>query len=89
MEPASGRLTGDDSGPGRRPEVEQILEFVLGHGPLSGKTVLVTAGGTRESIDEVRFIGNSSSGRMGRITMLVPSGSCQRACHICSMAASI
>ena len=65
MQPASGRLTGQDSGPGRLPEVDQILEFVLGHGPLSGKTVLVTAGGTRESIDEVRFIGNASSGRMG------------------------
>jgi len=64
MQPASGRLTGSDSGVGRLPEVEKIIAFALG-GPLSGKSVLVTAGGTRESIDEVRFIGNRSSGRMG------------------------
>ena len=64
MEPASGRLTGSDSGVGRLPEVADIIKFALG-GPLSGKKVVVTAGGTRESIDEVRFIGNRSSGRMG------------------------
>lgn len=64
MEPASGRLTGEDSGVGRMPEVEQIVDFCFGN-TLSGKTVVVTAGGTRESIDEVRFIGNRSSGRMG------------------------
>ena len=65
LEPASGRLTGSDSGPGRMPEPEAIVEFVLGAGSLSGKKVVVTAGGTREQIDAVRFIGNSSSGRMG------------------------
>ncbi len=64
MEPASGRLTGSDSGVGRLPEVDDIIAFALG-GPLAGKTVLVTAGGTREAIDEVRYIGNNSSGRMG------------------------
>ena len=64
MEPASGRLTGADSGIGRMPEVADIVAFCLS-GPLSGKRILVTAGGTREAIDEVRFIGNSSSGRMG------------------------
>ncbi len=64
MQPASGRLTGSDSGVGRLPEVEDIISFALG-GPLSGKRVVVTAGGTREPIDEVRFIGNHSSGRMG------------------------
>ena len=64
MKPASGRLTGSDSGVGRLPEVEDIMSFALG-GPLSGKRVVVTAGGTREPIDEVRFIGNHSSGRMG------------------------
>ncbi len=64
MQPASGRLTGSDSGIGRLPEVEDIMSFALG-GPLSGKRVVVTAGGTREPIDEVRFIGNHSSGRMG------------------------
>ena len=64
MQPASGRLTGSDSGVGRLPEVEDIMSFALG-GPLSGKRVVVTAGGTREPIDAVRFIGNHSSGRMG------------------------
>lgn len=64
MEPASGRLTGSDSGVGRLPEVEDIIAFALG-GPLSGKRIVVTAGGTREPIDQVRFIGNHSSGRMG------------------------
>jgi phosphopantothenoylcysteine decarboxylase/phosphopantothenate--cysteine ligase len=47
------------------PEPEQIAEFVLSAGALRGKTVVVTAGGTKEPIDSVRFIGNSSSGRMG------------------------
>lgn len=65
LDPASGRLTGSDSGPGRMPEPEDIVSYVLGTGPLSGKKVIVTAGGTREQIDAVRFIGNSSSGRMG------------------------
>lgn len=64
MEPASGRLTGSDSGVGRMPEVEDIVDFCFGKS-LSGKKVIVTAGGTREAIDEVRFIGNRSSGRMG------------------------
>jgi phosphopantothenoylcysteine decarboxylase/phosphopantothenate--cysteine ligase len=65
MEPASGRLTGEDSGPGRLPEVEDIIKFALQERSLSGKHVIVTAGGTREPIDAVRYIGNSSSGRMG------------------------
>jgi len=46
------------------PEVEDIVDFCFGKS-LSGKKVIVTAGGTREAIDEVRFIGNRSSGRMG------------------------
>jgi len=65
MEPASGRLTGSDTGPGRLPEAEDILQFVMGDTFLSGVTITVAAGGTREPIDSVRFIGNSSSGRMG------------------------
>ncbi|MEY2695050.1 MAG: bifunctional phosphopantothenoylcysteine decarboxylase/phosphopantothenate--cysteine ligase CoaBC [Actinomycetota bacterium] len=65
MEPASGRLTGDDSGPGRLPEVAEIIEFAIAGLPLKRKHVIVTAGGTREPIDSVRYIGNSSSGRMG------------------------
>jgi phosphopantothenoylcysteine decarboxylase/phosphopantothenate--cysteine ligase len=65
LEPASGRLTGADSGPGRMPEPQEIADFVLNNGPLNGKQVIVTAGGTREAIDSVRYIGNSSTGRMG------------------------
>lgn len=65
MEPAVGRLTGEDSGPGRLPDVADIVDFVLGAGTLRGKKVIVSAGGTREPIDAVRYIGNSSSGRMG------------------------
>ena len=71
MEPAVGRLTGPDSGPGRLPEPEEIhaaateLLHPLADGPLTGARVLVTAGGTRESLDPVRFLGNRSSGRQG------------------------
>lgn len=65
MEPATGRLTGDDSGPGRLPETADIMAFALEDLALKGRRVIVTAGGTREPIDAVRYIGNSSSGRMG------------------------
>jgi len=65
MQPASGRLTGDDTGPGRLPEVEEIIDYLFAASPLTGKSVTVTAGGTRERIDDVRFIGNRSSGKTG------------------------
>ncbi|MGM0385599.1 MAG: bifunctional phosphopantothenoylcysteine decarboxylase/phosphopantothenate--cysteine ligase CoaBC [Actinomycetota bacterium] len=69
MEPAVGRLTGPDSGPGRLPEPERIhasaLALLGATGPLSGVRVVVTAGGTREPLDPVRFLGNRSSGRQG------------------------
>jgi phosphopantothenoylcysteine decarboxylase / phosphopantothenate---cysteine ligase len=65
--PAVGRLTGEDSGAGRLAEPEEIFETALAllGGPLSGKRVVVTAGGTREPIDAARFIGNFSSGKQG------------------------
>jgi phosphopantothenoylcysteine decarboxylase / phosphopantothenate---cysteine ligase len=67
--PESGRLAGGDEGAGRLAGPEAILagaEGVLAHqGDLAGSRVLVTAGGTREAIDPVRFIGNRSSGKMG------------------------
>lgn len=66
--PVSGALAGGDEGPGRMVEPEEIvaaLEAVLGAGTLAGWEVLVTAGGTREPIDPVRYIGNRSSGKMG------------------------
>lgn len=77
MEPAEGRLAGADSGPGRLPEpddIEQVATSILtdpGVAPrmagrdLAGMRVLVSAGGTREALDPVRYVGNSSSGRMG------------------------
>ena len=88
LEPASGRLTGSDSGPGRLPEPEAIFEAALALagapsvpataplpasdavlssplGPLAGLTVTISAGGTREPLDPVRFLGNRSSGKQG------------------------
>lgn len=66
--PEDGQLTGSDSGPGRMSEPEAIAaaaEELLASGDLAGIRVLVSAGGTREPIDPVRFIGNRSSGRQG------------------------
>lgn len=67
--PAVGQLTGADSGPGRMSEPEEIVEVALrtaaGRQDLAGRRILVTAGGTREPIDPVRFIGNRSSGKQG------------------------
>lgn len=69
LDPEVGRLTGKDVGPGRFPEVSSIIatfDQLTGNiQDLVGKTVLVTAGGTREAIDPVRFIGNKSSGKQG------------------------
>jgi len=69
IDPDVGRLTGSDSGPGRFPEIASIIErfdSLTGNTQdLRGKRVLVTAGGTREAIDPVRFIGNRSSGKQG------------------------
>ena len=68
VEPASGRLAGGDDGPGRLADPHDILaaaEQVLGPADLAGLRVLVTAGGTREPIDPVRFVGNRSSGKQG------------------------
>jgi len=70
--PAEGELAEGEVGPGRMAEPEEIaarIEELLGatppRGPLQGKRVLVSAGGTREPLDSVRFVGNRSSGRMG------------------------
>ncbi|MCD0450925.1 bifunctional phosphopantothenoylcysteine decarboxylase/phosphopantothenate--cysteine ligase CoaBC [Actinocorallia sp. API 0066] len=70
IEPASGRLTGRDTGPGRLPDPAELFEVarrVLAGDPrdLAGRHVVVSAGGTREPIDPVRFIGNRSSGLQG------------------------
>lgn len=76
LEPAVGRLTGPDSGPGRLPEPDAILAAVAAvaaaprdqrgvRQDLAGAHVLITAGGTREDIDPVRFLANHSSGKQG------------------------
>ncbi|HEY8457258.1 MAG TPA: bifunctional phosphopantothenoylcysteine decarboxylase/phosphopantothenate--cysteine ligase CoaBC [Actinopolymorphaceae bacterium] len=74
LEPAEGRLTGADTGKGRLPEPEQIFEIcqtVLARASsgqeldMAGRQVVVSAGGTREFLDPVRFLGNRSSGRQG------------------------
>lgn len=74
LEPAVGRLTGADTGPGRLPDPEAIYTAALGAisgqspqdaRPLAGRTVTITAGGTREPLDPVRFLGNRSSGKQG------------------------
>ena len=79
LDPATGRLTGADSGPGRLPEPAEIaaLADLLLIRPdalpadLVGRQVVVSAGGTREAIDPVRFLGNASSGRQGHALAMV------------------
>jgi len=74
LEPASGRLTGADSGPGRLPEPAELFavaQRLLSRGAgalaadLAGRTFVVSAGGTREELDPVRYLGNWSSGKQG------------------------
>ena len=77
IEPAEGRLTGADTGQGRLPDPEEIFELcrdvldraaagaTTGSLDLAGRHVVVSAGGTRERLDPVRFLGNRSSGRQG------------------------
>lgn len=69
LEPDVGRLTGKDSGIGRFPETATILDAIQTISKtkptLQGRKIVVSAGGTREAIDPVRFIGNRSSGRQG------------------------
>jgi phosphopantothenoylcysteine decarboxylase / phosphopantothenate---cysteine ligase len=68
LDPAVGRLTGADSGPGRLPEPEEIVSAALrlaAPQDLAGKRIMITAGGTQEPIDPVRYLGNHSSGKQG------------------------
>ncbi|GAA1804344.1 bifunctional phosphopantothenoylcysteine decarboxylase/phosphopantothenate--cysteine ligase CoaBC [Nesterenkonia flava] len=74
MEPAVGRLTGADTGPGRLPEPADIYQHLRmrmtqiqepSTGVLAGRRVVITAGGTREPLDPVRYLGNRSSGKQG------------------------
>jgi phosphopantothenoylcysteine decarboxylase / phosphopantothenate---cysteine ligase len=71
LEPATGRLTGADSGKGRLPEPDEIFAVATralrrtAEADLAGRRVVVTAGGTREPLDPVRYLGNRSSGKQG------------------------
>ncbi|MFF7652446.1 bifunctional phosphopantothenoylcysteine decarboxylase/phosphopantothenate--cysteine ligase CoaBC [Streptomyces sp. NPDC007983] len=74
IEPAVGRLTGVDTGKGRLPDPQEIFEVcrrVLARGPeairadLAGRHVVISAGGTREPLDPVRYLGNRSTGKQG------------------------
>ncbi|MFE3447963.1 bifunctional phosphopantothenoylcysteine decarboxylase/phosphopantothenate--cysteine ligase CoaBC [Nonomuraea sp. NPDC059194] len=70
IDPAVGRLTGADTGPGRLPDPEEIFEIcrrVVAGRPrdLAGRKVVISAGGTREALDPVRYLGNRSSGLQG------------------------
>jgi phosphopantothenoylcysteine decarboxylase/phosphopantothenate--cysteine ligase len=69
VQPQSGYLACGMTGDGRMADTGAIMDAVLGHlqrrHDLSGETILITAGGTREALDPVRFLGNRSSGKMG------------------------
>jgi phosphopantothenoylcysteine decarboxylase/phosphopantothenate--cysteine ligase len=79
LEPATGRLTGADTGRGRLPEpaeIAQLAELLLRRADalpadLAGQHVVISAGGTREPLDPVRFLGNSSSGKQGYALAIV------------------
>jgi phosphopantothenoylcysteine decarboxylase/phosphopantothenate--cysteine ligase len=98
LRPAEGRLTGADSGPGRLPEPEDIEATALAAlaapsavaamaaQDLAGRRVVVSAGGTREHLDPVRFVGNSSSGRMG---VALARAAVQRGAEVTLVAANI
>jgi phosphopantothenoylcysteine decarboxylase / phosphopantothenate---cysteine ligase len=93
LEPAEGRLTGADTGKGRLPEPSEIaaLAELLLHRPdalpadLTGRRVVITAGGTREPLDPVRYLGNRSSGRQG---FALASVACARGARVTLVAAN-
>jgi len=97
MEPANGRLTGADSGPGRLPEPEDIERVALAAlaseqvaasmsaRDMAGLRVVVSAGGTREALDPVRYLGNASSGMMG---MALARAAVGRGAQVCVVAAN-
>lgn len=69
VEPASGHLACGIEGKGRLPEpvqiVQEVMDFMTGEKPLQGRNIIVTAGGTIEPLDPVRYLGNHSTGKMG------------------------
>ena len=101
VEPASGRLTGSDTGPGRLPEPEAIHDAALaalqsdrrtgdvpvaGQGDLAGRRVLISTGGTREPLDPVRYLGNRSSGKQG---LALAQAAADRGAHVTLVAANL
>lgn len=93
LEPAVGRLTGTDSGAGRLPEPEQIRDAALAVAAgqdaspdLTGRTLLVSAGGTREALDPVRYLGNRSSGKQG---LAVAVAAARAGAQVCLVAAHL
>ena len=91
LDPDEGRLTGADSGKGRLPEPQALFEAALATlqgnpADLAGKRVVVSAGGTREHIDPVRFLGNRSSGRQG---FAVAAAASRRGAEVTLIAANV
>lgn len=87
--PASGQLTGSDSGPGRMEEPATIAEAALAAlrpRDLAGVRVVVSAGGTREPLDPVRFLGNRSSGKQG---VALAAAAAARGAHVTLVAAHL
>lgn len=93
IEPAEGRLTGADTGKGRLPDPAEIFELVrgvlergVGAPDLSGLKVVVSAGGTREYLDPVRFLGNRSSGLQG---YALARAAASRGAHVTLVSANV
>ncbi len=93
LEPAEGRLTGVDTGKGRLPEpaeIARVCRRLLARGAsepdLAGRTLVVSAGGTREHLDPVRFLGNRSSGRQG---YAIARAAASRGAHVLLVAANV
>lgn len=88
--PAVGQLTGTDSGAGRLSEPEEIvaagLALVQSARDLAGRRILITAGGTREPLDPVRYLGNRSSGKQG---IALAEAACARGAEVSLIAASV
>ena len=93
LEPAVGRLTGADTGRGRLPEPAEIFEVAVGvlargagGADLAGRKVVVSAGGTREHLDPVRFLGNRSSGLQG---YALARAAASRGAHVTLVSANV
>ena len=87
--PESGQLTGNDAGPGRMTEPDAIVEAalaVVGPADLTGRRILISAGGTREPLDPVRFLGNRSSGKQG---VALAAAALQRGAEVTLVAAHL